>query len=98
MHHSPFTPGTGCSSCTQAECPLSEGDCDKASEAERSIRGGKFSAVCALVFLLPILLAMIGSMALRQNQAYALAGGAGGFFIGWFIATLITRMTRIETK
>jgi hypothetical protein len=96
MQNTPFSPGAGCSSCTHTECSLNEGTCNPVPEQERSIQGGKFSAVCALVFLLPILLAMLGAVAFRHDQTYALAGGLIGFCIGWFIATFITRLTRIE--
>ena len=52
--------------------------------------------VCALVFLLPILLAATGSLIWTEHKMYSLFGGIAGFLTGFVISTAITRFCSIE--
>jgi len=62
------------------------------------IKGWVFSSVCVLVFLMPIITAILGSMLFSSNQTYGLLGGLAGFLFGAFISALITRIAGIESR
>jgi len=97
MHGSHFSSTGSCSVCTQTECPLSEGNCPDLAENERKLQGWLFSMVCALVFIMPILMAILGSLLFPKNQTYGLLAGVVGFILGGLLSAVFTRIAKIET-
>ena len=96
MHHSHFNPTSTCSVCTQTDCPLSEGSCEEGNTSDRKLQGWLFSAVCVLVFLAPIALAILGSLLFPDNKTYGLLAGFVGFLLGGVLSAAITRLAGIE--
>ena len=88
----------GCSTCSHRDCPLSDPDCAECAEGHQVIAGWQFSLVCALVFILPIALAVVGSLLLQGDKAQSLLGGIAGFAIGGVISTAVTRICSIERQ
>jgi uncharacterized membrane protein (DUF485 family) len=60
--------------------------------------GWVFSAVCALVFLLPLILAITGASLFGKTPTQGLIGGVAGFTIGWITSTIITRVAALESS
>jgi hypothetical protein len=82
----------GCSDCTHKDCPLMDPlHQDHCAEGHRVLTGWSFSLVCSLVFLMPIALAVAGSLAFQADRLMGLAGGVGGFLLGWVLSTFATR-------
>lgn len=75
---------------------MSEGTCPDQNENERKLRGWMFSMICALVFILPIVLAILGSLLFPLNKTYGLLAGLVGFLMGGGISAVITRITKVE--
>jgi membrane protein YdbS with pleckstrin-like domain len=86
----------GCTSCSQSECPLSDNECSECADGHQVITGWMFSLVCALVFILPIMMAAVGSLIFSNSKAYSLVAGIAGFVLGSMISTWITRFCSIE--
>ena len=86
----------GCTSCSHSDCPLTDGQHAECPEGHRVLTGWIFSLVCALVFVLPILLAATGSLICMDHKIHSLFGGIAGFFAGFIISTAITRFCAIE--
>ncbi len=98
MHGSHFSPTSSCSVCTQTDCSMSDGTCSEQAENERQIQGWLFSFVCTLVFLMPIVLAILGSMIFKNNQTYGLLAGLIGFILGGCLSAAFTRIARVEGR
>ena len=96
MKESHFHPGAHCAACSESDCPLSEGSCPELNDHERKLKGWVFSGTCVLVFLMPVLFAIAGSLIMRHNPTYGLLGGIAGFALGTLISTVVTRVTKLE--
>ena len=83
----------------QTPCRIGCPRCDIAAAADESARqsrwqGWRLAALCLLVFLWPLALAVVGSMALPRfwsNGQARIVGGAGGLLLGAIDAVLIYR-------
>ncbi|OPZ74423.1 MAG: hypothetical protein BWY82_00706 [Verrucomicrobia bacterium ADurb.Bin474] len=86
----------GCSSCSHDGCPLSNPESDGCPQGNTVLTGWRFSLACALIFLLPILLAISGSIAMSGKSGMELIGGVSGFFIGFILTCWLTRICAIS--
>ncbi len=66
----------GCAGCADQQCGL-RGECDSGS-----LRGRQLGAWAVLVFLCPIVLALVGALCLRGSGQAQLAGAGIGFAVG----------------
>jgi zinc transporter ZupT len=86
----------GCSSCSHTDCPLADHSCTECPQGKRLYTGWAFSIICTLVFLMPILLAVLGSFMLKGSKTDEMLGGVGGFLIGFILSSLITKVACIS--
>jgi len=86
----------GCSSCEHDECPLSDENIERCQQGHRVFTGWLFSVICALVFLLPILFAITGSVMVSGDRNLEIWGGIAGFALGWLLSMAITRYCAID--
>ena len=74
-----------CAHCTLEDCPL-----DRTEEQTR-LRGRPLGIAAAVMFLPPVLLAIVGAMSFPSSHAAELLGGLGGLALGLLAARSIAR-------
>lgn len=77
---------------------MSEGVCPELTENQRPLKGTPFSLTCVLVFILPLTLAILGSVCFASNPSHGLLAGLAGFLIGSLLSSICTRLLSIEAR
>jgi len=74
-----------CAHCLLEDCPLDR------REEETRLRGRPLGIAAVVMFVAPVLLAIVGAMSFRSSYAAELPGGLGGLAVGMLAARIIAR-------